>query len=148
MPIALEKIRKRAKQLKKDHPRTAWTELIKMASKEYRSGKLGAAKSSYRQTGKSDYKRDEERHAMAPGKRIIKQGKSSHSYYERRKNRSDVPGSLTGVSASKLVSELKARLRSKIDDAVLRKYHATKKSMKKKFQKEITALRSELRKLS
>ena len=41
------------------------------------------------QTGKSKTKLDKKRKALAPGKRVSKNGKV---YYERRKNRSDRPG--------------------------------------------------------
>ena len=54
-------------------------------------------KSSTRQTGTSVKSKDKQRSALAPGKRTIGKGKSKHSYYERRANRSDKPGSLTGM---------------------------------------------------
>ncbi len=41
------------------------------------------------QTGQSNLKRDKARKAMPPGKRISKTGKT---YYEARKNRSDIFG--------------------------------------------------------
>lgn len=47
-----------------------------------------------RQTGKSDTKSDEYRKAMPPGKRRSSGG---NIYYEFRKNRTDKPGSLTGM---------------------------------------------------
>lgn len=44
------------------------------------------------QTGKSDKKIDASRKALLPGKRISKTGKT---YFESRKNRSDLKGSKT-----------------------------------------------------
>ena len=41
------------------------------------------------QVGKSNTKKDAARKALAPGKRISKTG---NTYWETRKNRSDVPG--------------------------------------------------------
>lgn len=41
------------------------------------------------QTGKTDKKRDSERHALLPGKRMSKTGKI---YFESRLNRSDAKG--------------------------------------------------------
>lgn len=47
-------------------------------------------KKRYKQTGKrKSLKNDRQRTARAPGKRVSKSGRV---YYERRRNRSDVPG--------------------------------------------------------
>ena len=48
---------------------------------------------STRQTGTSKLKRDLNKRALAPGRRISKAG---NVYYERRRNRSDKPGQLAG----------------------------------------------------
>jgi hypothetical protein len=48
---------------------------------------------STRQTGTSKLKRDLNKPALAPGRRISKAG---NVYYERRRNRSDKPGQLAG----------------------------------------------------
>jgi len=85
---ALTKITTRARAIRKKQPGMAWKTAIKKAGQEYR------------QTGTSNKKRDEERHAKAPGKRTVKHGRKKSSYYERRKNRSDVPGKLTGTTQS------------------------------------------------
>jgi hypothetical protein len=149
---ALKKITTRAKQLQKKHPGSKWTSLIKKAGAEYRSGKLGAARhkkspkrKQNRQTGTSNKFYDKSHRAKPPGKRRSATGKT---YYERRKNRSDMPGQLTGVTAGSLINELKKRLKKKIDKAVVSKYHATKKRLKNKYQRTITETKSELRKLS
>ena len=52
-------------------------------------------KPTSRQTGTSNKVKDVKRKALAPGKRKSATGKS---YTERRANRSDKPGSLTGVN--------------------------------------------------
>ena len=57
-----------------------------------------AAKASY-QTGRSDFSRDFSRVAKAPGKR---KSPSGGFYYERRKNRSDRPGSILGYDLQPL----------------------------------------------
>ena len=57
-----------------------------------------AAKASY-QTGRSDSARDSARPAMPPGKR---KSPSGGFYYERRKNRSDKPGSILGYDLQPL----------------------------------------------
>ncbi len=56
-------------------------------------------------------------------------------------------GGIGKISAGTLKTELKRRITDKIDRAVVNKYHATKKRIKNKFQKTITAAKSELRKL-
>lgn len=100
----LQKITRKAKQIRRKGEK--WTDAIKRASKmipslspsKKRSHKVGAKKkkSASRQTGTSNKRRDKELHAKAPGKRRVKTAKGSHTYYERRKNRSDKPGQLTG----------------------------------------------------
>jgi Arc/MetJ-type ribon-helix-helix transcriptional regulator len=57
------------------------------------------------------------------------------------------PGSLHGINAGQLKTELKRRINSRIDHAVVQKYHATKKSAKRRIQKSINAAKAELRKL-
>lgn len=55
-------------------------------------------KPTSRQTGTSNKVKDAKRKALAPGKRKSATGKS---YTERRANRSDKPGSLTGITVNK-----------------------------------------------
>lgn len=101
---ALQQITAKAKQLRKDHPKKKWTDLVKQASTELRkAGKIGAVKpySKVRQTGSTNLREDLKRKAKPPGKRVVKHpGGKATVYYERRKNRSDKPGSLSGVGAS------------------------------------------------
>lgn len=83
------------------------------AKKLYKSGKydkysdamkaaLSGTKVKRYQTGKSDKKRDSDRQAKAPGKR---RSKSGRTYIERRKNRSDMPGKLTGNERLKAIGK-------------------------------------------
>lgn len=142
---ALKKITDRARQLKRKHPNTAWVSLVKKAGAEYRSGSLGATKKkSTRQTGSSNRKKDKVWKAKAPGKRKSASGKT---YYERRKNRSDKPGSLTGVSTSSLKSALKGKLVQSLGKQLLSKELATTKRDKKSYAKKITEIKRDLRKL-
>jgi hypothetical protein len=55
---------------------------------------MAKRKRGYYQTGRSSRKADSQKRAKAPGKRL---SKSKKVYYERRKNRSDKPGTLLGV---------------------------------------------------
>ncbi len=112
-PSIISRIATRAKAIRKKSPGKKWQTCIKEASKELKGTgkkkkatgrqtirrKVGATK--YRQTGTSNRKNDKERRAKAPGKR--KSGNGTF-YYERRKNRSDVPGTLMGVKKSALSS--------------------------------------------
>jgi hypothetical protein len=62
------------------------------------AGKKATAKrkvSATRQTGSSSTARDRARKALAPGRRVSRTGRV---YYERRKNRSDKPGMLSGYN--------------------------------------------------
>jgi hypothetical protein len=58
---------------------------------------------SDRQVGKSNTAKDLSRTAKAPGKRISAKGKT---YYERRANRSDKPGSLMGGSVNQNIRSI------------------------------------------
>lgn len=109
-------ISKLAKKIRK--PGEAWTGAIKRASKQI-SGTVASSrvkrsapgkrksvpkkKSSYKprkkihQTGSSSVKLDKRVKAKAPGKRKSAAGKT---YYEFRKNRTDMPGKLTGTGSA------------------------------------------------
>ncbi len=99
---ALQKIGKRAKQLRQVNKKLSQTEAIKKAAAEYRAGKLGKvpAKKAVKQYGTSDKKRDSERSARPPGPRKSKTGRK---YFERRKNRSDVKGKVTGIPITRQI---------------------------------------------
>lgn len=95
-----------------------WQSCIKQASRELKgtgsatkkSGKRSVRKpakkkarkvSAYRQTGTTTTKADRKRKAKAPGKRVVRHAKKKSTvYYERRKNRSDVPGKLSGAKTT------------------------------------------------
>jgi hypothetical protein len=147
----LQKITTRAKQIHRAHPKKKWTDCIKQASKELkRGGKIGTAKTANRsrQTGRSNKKRDEERSAQTPGKRLVKSASGeSHVYYERRKNRSDAPGKLSGVSTAKMKSVLRNRLQEKLGKDFVQKTFAKTKRAKQKIQKDITSTIREIKKL-
>lgn len=102
----LNKITTRAKRIRSANKKMPWISAVKQASRELKSeGKIGAVKSSGRQTGSSNKKRDSLKKAKPPGKRIVKHpGGKKTVYYERRKNRSDKPGQLTGVDVNTLAS--------------------------------------------
>lgn len=152
----LKKITARAKQIHKAHPAKKWTDCIKQASRELKSGKKLPAKkkvaakkkSSNRQTGSSNLKADKRIKAKPPGKRVVKHADgTSHVYYERRKNRSDKSGSLAGVPAATLKKALLDQLWDKVGKKTVAKAKATKVRIKKKIQKEISSTLSEIRKL-
>lgn len=107
MKSHLQKITDKARQIRRSGEK--WTSAVKRASKlvpslspskKSASKKVGAKKKKpkSRQTGTSNRRRDLELTAKSPGKRMVKSGKKSHAYYERRKNRSDKPGHLTGMN--------------------------------------------------
>jgi hypothetical protein len=102
---AIKTIGKRAKELyRKSGKKKKYMACVKEASAEYRAGKIGAKTkvNKYRQTGTSNRKNDRDRSARPPGARIPKGGKKV-TYYERRKNRSDVPGKLTGTAYNSMI---------------------------------------------
>lgn len=164
MANALSKIVARAKQLRKAHPGKSWKACVAQSSAEYRRGAFGyvakkkpAAKKKvvkhYRQTGSSDTKRDAERSARKPGKRKSAQG---NTYYEYRKNRSDVPGKLTGapnkdkllqITDASLKKVLRDRMLTKLGALLLKRDITTSRRDKRKLSKEISIIRAEIKKL-
>ncbi len=88
---------KEAKKVQRKHKTWDWQKCIAYASKHHKSS----------QTGSSNKRNDTARKAKAPG---VRKSASGRKYSETRKNRSDAPGKLTGVSAGTLTAELRSRL--------------------------------------
>ena len=140
MANALKKITTRAKQLRESHPNTEWKLLVKRAAAELRKGKK-----TFPQRGTSNEEIDRARKAKPPGYR---KSASRKKYFESRKNRSDAPGKLTGVSLTSLKAEARRKINEKIDKLVVKKFRETKKRVRAKIQKEISAAKAELKKFS
>lgn len=134
-----------------------WTDAIKRASKQLNGakkkapakkrrkvGKVARKKkaTSFRQTGTSIKKFDKLVRAKAPGKRKSATGRK---YYERRKNRSDVPGTLTGVGVGAIRSELKRRAEEGLAAGFLAREKATTLKQHKAAMSKINKFRKELR---
>lgn len=133
--ITVQQISRRAKKIRRNGE--PWTDAIKRASKQLKSGTVGSSGrsskpgkkrksvprkkksvTSYKprkkthQTGTSSKSRDRMIKAKPPGKRIVKGGNGKkHAYYEYRKNRSDMPGQLTGVSPIAMNQMLLSRIK-------------------------------------
>lgn len=132
----------KAKALYKTGRYKTFGDAVKSAYKKI--GAVGAVSKKNRQTGRSSKKADVQRKAKAPGKRKSRTGRK---YYERRKNRSDVPGKLTGVSNAQLKSVLKKRLEIKLGEQLVRKHNATSAHSYYAADKMIKQIKSELNKL-
>lgn len=161
MSTALMKITAKAKQIRKAHPSIQWTSAIKQASATLRrEGKIGSTKKvsrsapkkrtrkkkpakKLRQTGTSNKFYDEQRSAKAPGKRKSRTGRT---YHENRKNRSDMPGSLTGVSSSRLMGAVREQLKSTLGRLYVQRDMSKLKRDKKKYQKQITETKRKITK--
>lgn len=155
-----------AKKLRKKNPSLTQAEAVKQAwaisySKQRSGKKVGAT----RQTGTSNIKRDKQRKAKPPGKRKSKRGAQRKYYYEYRKNRTDKPGSLTGMKEShkdtkshnvniRVVSgigqikrEAEQLLKSKYGNLAAKKLTETTKRGKNKIQKEMSNVAAQIRKI-
>jgi len=108
MKLSVETLRKKAKALNLSdytkRPKESLVMGIMMAEARKSKGRKPAVKKaggqtalrltrSGEQTGRSDASRDMLRRAKSPGKRLSRAGKV---YYERRRNRSDVPPTMLG----------------------------------------------------
>jgi len=155
---ALTKITARAKQLRKAKPGMKWLTAVKQAGADYRNGKIGCPappaiarvgkvkKSATRQTGSSNKKKDKQRTAKPPGKRIVRhRGGKNTSYTERRKNRSDKPGQLTGISTPMLQNVVRKRLEDDLGKALVRKKLATNYKTHKAASDKVNEINKQLK---
>lgn len=147
---ALNKITDRAKIIRKSHPSMKWTDAIKKASVELKKKTPAKRKSVIKkrkihQTGTSKKRFDVMHKALPPGKRKSKAGRV---YYEYRKNRSDMPNTLTGISNVKLIGAIKERVELTMGKAYINFHNAKKMAEKKRHKKIIAECKSKLKKLS
>lgn len=116
----------------------------KAAKAKKAPAKKVAAKKATRayQTGSSNKLYDSRKKAQGPGKRVSASG---NVYYERRKNRSDMPGSILGIGALKksAISECT----NKLGTLHAKKLMEPTKRGKAKLQKEITAVNKKIKHL-
>lgn len=141
---------KEAKKVQRMHKKWDWQKCIQVASKRHKKSgttRKKKNKANYRQTGKSNAAVDKRIKARRPGARIPAGG-DQVTYYERRKNRSDVPGTLTGVSDATLKSALKDRLKQRLGKKLVKQKLSTKVREKKKLGKEITQITREFNRIS
>lgn len=108
-------------------------------------------KSATRQTGTSVKSKDKLRSALPPGKRTTGKGKAKHTYTERRANRSDKPGSLTGINKGDIsLNDIGAELYNldiKIISLKNKKKQSKTISEKKKIQEQITVYNNQFKTL-
>jgi len=162
---ALTWIINEAKKLRrKDHSRKEWKEYVAQASAIYarkHGGKSPVGKKKKQSRKKVSavkfIERGERPNARGPIVRINRTRKGTFKNFKRLdgintssathidKNRIHANIQLGRITAGTLRSELKKRIKEKIDKAVVKKYHATKQRVKKKIQKTITAAKAELR---
>lgn len=131
---------KKAKRLYKTGRYKTFADAVKAA---YKKKKVGSVAKKNRQTGKTTRIADAKRKAKRPGKR---KSASGRTYYERRKNRSDVPGTLTGTVSSH-VSAAKKLLADRIAHYEKMKFIAQKKSTKRLFAKKISEAKKQYNRL-
>lgn len=134
---ALALIQKKAKQIRREHPRMKYTDAIKKASASLRhAGKIGATKkkasvkkpiSTKSKSLKTTLKKD---HLRLP-----------HGYEVEKRKR------LAGMSERLLQSELKKQYELKLGKLEAKKHLAKTKTEKRKLQAEKTELLKKLRSL-
>lgn len=135
---------KRAKQLYKSGRYKTFADAVKSAYKKV--GTVGAMKKKKKtwQTGTSVKRKDQQRKAKPPGKRKSASGKT---YVERRKNRSDLPGQLTGINTGTLKSELIRREKANLANQLLRKEIAPTRKAYNSARERVNEIKARLRKL-
>lgn len=143
MPLqknVLLKIHKRAREIKTKNKNMPYKEAFGIATDQI---KKGVAKKNI--PVKRIYQTDEMKKAKPLGKR---KSRSGVTYYERRKNRSDMPGSLTGISNSKIIGEIKERIKGTIGKAYANLIECKTKKDKQYYNKIILENKKKLKKLS
>ena len=123
---AIKKISARAKQIHRMHPGKLWKFCILQASQEYRAGKLGAVKKK-----------------VSKRKKTVKRKKKHYNWGSVKAHERRVSGVSSLPYAKSAVRQL---IKKKVDSLVLRKYHAGKKSVKRKLQRALAVLKRELNK--
>jgi len=125
----------------------------KPAAKKTAPKKTAAKKAtSTYQTGSSNKLYDSMKKAQGPGKRVSKGGANQYGvskggsvYYERRKNRSDMPGSLTGIGALKKTALTDCT--NKLGKLHAAKLQETTKRGKAALQKQINEVNKKVKQL-
>jgi len=132
----------KAKKLYKTGRYKTFADAVKAAYKT-----IGGVSKKNRQTGTSNRTADKKIKAKPPGKRVVKHpGGKSSVYYERRKNRSDVPGTVTGVGDAKAL--IRRSLKRKLSNQLLMWALATNKSNRRRIAKQVRETKAELKKYS
>jgi hypothetical protein len=121
---------------------------MKKSAPKKKAAKKAAPKKAAikKQTGTSNKDRDLQRVAKSPGRRKSEGGSI---YYERRKNRSDAPGSLLGiggVSLNQIGAEL-YEMEAKINMLKFRKKEARTMTEKKELQTRVNELNTQFKAL-
>lgn len=130
MANALHKITIRAKKIRKNRPGMKWKTAIKEASADYHAGRI---------RNKINHKpaKSHKRHSRKKVSAIETKSKVHTDYNKPEVN----------ISIGGLKRQLRKKLNETLDKKVIRKFRATGKRERRKIQKEITAVKSELRKL-
>ena len=124
---------KEAKKIQRQHPRMDWQTAIKKASvKVKRASKtLGSRRAK-------PMRKPARKKAVAVKTRVTS---------ERVIVTRSAGAKMHGMTTAQLKSALKGKLKTQIDHLVVRRYHAPTKTAKRKLNKQLTAIRTELRKL-
>lgn len=133
-------------ELKKKAPakKVARKKVSRSAPKKRVAKKAAPKKKDYHQTGRSTLAYDLKRRALPPGKRVSRSGVT---YYERRRNRTDQPGTMAGVSEKALIGEIEKRIKGIIGKAYTDKLTCKTKREKNLYDKIIIENKRKLRKL-
>lgn len=144
---ALTKITSEARRLKKKHPNTPWTSLIKKAGAAYRAGSLGATKLLERgETKSTKVKKTYRVNRSAKGrfKGMTRIAGGSKAVANGVGSISRINGTMTIAG---LKSQLKQKLETQLGAAYIQLNNAKRKMMKRKIQKRISAIKSQIRKI-
>ncbi len=126
---AIKKISSRAKVLQKKHPNTAWKNLIKQASREYRNGKL-----------------PQTRRKKTKPKKVAKRKIGG---LRKKSVRGEVVKRATGAGLTIAAAThfIQSELKDKLGRDMVRQHLATTKRDKRKIGKTIADTKRKLRKL-
>lgn len=139
---ALKKITDRAKKIRRASPNMKWSSAIKQAGRDYRAGKLGAIK--ILETGEKK---------SAKPKKIYAANRKANGTYRKftriagvKKRSPKVTVRKESISIGEAKSVIKNSLNDKYKWYQLNLLHCKTKTAKRKIQRKINELKSEMRK--
>jgi hypothetical protein len=146
----IAKISARAKSIRRAHPKMEWQACLQQASREYRSGSLGAAPKKKARKKAAPKKKTATRKRAAPKKRATARRRATNTTTTIRKPvvttlRTSSRKVVAGVTPAQLKRAYVCDQEDKLSKKLLQRTKARTKRDRNKINKEIVAINKKLR---